>query len=393
MYHYFRTALKDPLSTDEDVKFALGILEGRGKGKDGEGSDKDDEDEGSNKEIKDVEMANETGQPSSLPKPFRILVENAIDEFGYAPRDVYSGVFELRKTLTQHDAALQNLDFAWLKSLAKKFPADHELNGTSDHVVVVHPLPGPPGLDLWETDFKSRCIGKKAVQKMVLIEEERLRDSYQLHCLSASATLAGWIFEAIIHQLFIRGWWEPDGVVPEPTPMTFVKKKRSISFEYSSSALPPPPEIPRPLRTHHTNVIRTSLTDTLDDVTLANNNYYIPTATNNALFDSFVIDHNPGKTARISVFQISFAHGNRGSARSYDRIQKIRNRVGTLLAENEPDATAKIVLTYFLLCPKDGASPGAWEMPGGWSKYSGDVFCVRIPTSGMLRLPTPKFSA
>ena len=220
---------------------------------------------------------------------------------------------------------------------------------------------------------------------MVLMEENHPQRLYdKLRPLPHSSALVGWMFEVIVHQLRIRGWRGSDGTAPEPICMTLSEKAGSLTSKCSPSASPPSSEIPRPLRNHHRNATQTSLADTLDNMTLAKDEYYMPTATNNALFDSFVIDHDPSKTVRISVFHISSARDHGGSAKGYAHIKNIRDRVGTLLEKDRFGATTRVMVTYFLLCPKDEAPPGTWKMPKGWGKNSGDVFCVSVPTLGTL---------
>jgi hypothetical protein len=249
-------------------------------------------------------------------------------------------------------------------------------------VVEVRPFPNTTLLDRWELDFKSAYIGKKVVQAMWSMEEQHLRDMYdEFHKFADSASLAGWIFEALIHKRLIQGWRESDGAPPEPTLMS-PNNQMPPAFKYSSSAPPPPPNVPRPLRISRRNVTQVNLMGTLDDVTLAENEYYMPIVTNNPLFDSFVVDHDPGKSVTISIFQVSAAQRPRGSPLGYERIKDIKRRVERLLAKEKSGSTTKIVVVYFLLCPKDETKhPGAWKMPQGWKANSGDVFCVLVPTS------------
>jgi len=342
----------------------------------------------------DVEMADETGQPSPSLGHFDILVDNAIHHFGRSPRDVYRGIFWFTDMLVRHERALYGLGCVELRSLVKKFVVDRELDVSSDHLVEVRPFPNTTLLDRWEVDFKSAYIGKKVVQAMRSVEDKHLWESYdEFHRFSDSDALAGWMFEALIHKRLIRGWRESDGALPEPTLMSS-NGEPSPAFEYSPSASPPPPDVPRPLRTNRRNVTRVDLTGTLDDVTLAENEYYIPTVTKNPLFDSFAIDHDPGKSVTISIFQVSAAQQHQGSALGYEHIKKIRHHVEGLLAKDESGPTTKTVVTYFILCPKDKAKlPGTWKMPRGWKMNSGDVFCVPISTSRTPCSPTPNFSA
>ena len=399
-FNFFRATLERSLSNNGNVsqplnrgavRAALTIL----RGEPYEGGESI-EDEGRVEETnKDTELVHKTGQPLSpeLIGRFRTLVENAINEFGDAPRDVYNGVFDLPDTLQRHNAALRKLNYTQLETLVRKFCEDHELDGISHRVVKVYPRRGTPHSDQWGMDFKSFCIGKKVVQAMRLIEEQRLRRMYdEFHRVSDSAVMAGWIFESIIHRLLIHGWRESDGSTPVPTLMTS-NGKAAPTFTYSPSNMPLPPEIPRPLRIHRRNVTQIDLKGTLDDVTLAKNEYYLPTMTNNPLFDSFTIDYD-NLAVRISVFQISSAQEHKGSDKGYKLIERIKNRVQALLMENVQNySIVKTTVTYFLLYPKDEASPGTWKMPEGWNKNAGLVFCVPIPTSGTQCLSIPNFSA
>lgn len=57
------------------------------------------------------EMGDSTGaqtadQTSNLDIALEILLQNATEEFGFVPRDVYSGVFDLPNSRAEHDAAL-----------------------------------------------------------------------------------------------------------------------------------------------------------------------------------------------------------------------------------------------------------------------------------------------
>ena len=61
-----------------------------------------------------------------------ILVRNAIEEFGFAPRDVYDGVLRLPSTRKQHTVAVENLSSSDLKTLVETFSKNRAL--TEPHV-------------------------------------------------------------------------------------------------------------------------------------------------------------------------------------------------------------------------------------------------------------------
>ena len=67
-----------------------------------------------------------------------ILLHNAIEEFGRAPRDVYHGIFHLSETRDQHDAHVRRLTYAKLSDLVAVFAETHGLDEFSHHVVAVN---------------------------------------------------------------------------------------------------------------------------------------------------------------------------------------------------------------------------------------------------------------
>ena len=362
----------------------------------------DDEDGGGDDE--DVGMADEAGQPPRSLSLFRILVQNATKEFGFAPRDVYRGVFNLPAASQEHDEAVENLNYSELSSLVANFSKNRGLEGVSHRVVAVHPCPNRNGLDDWRIDFKSVRIGDKVVQSMRFAEKGELKKLYrELRTSSEGSILAGWIFEAIVHRLFIHGWWEPDGPMPQPLPMTS-DGKSPPTFKYTPFAPPPSPTPPSPVRNEGRDAILVDFNGKLDDITLEENRYYMPIVTNNPLFDSFTIDRNRGKTAVISFFQVTVSKKHGGSAKGYPLIQRIIGRVQKLLRESDPKTAPKIAVTYFLVRPedKDKSLQHIWKMPDGWdpkdcnkktNAYRGEVFCLCVPTTGTLHLFTPDFVA
>ena len=352
----------------------------------------------------DVGMADEVGQPPRLAGFFKVLVQNSIEEFGLVPRDVYLGVFSLSDTMQKHDEAVRNLSCSKLTSIARNFSKNRELEGVSDCVVAVQPHLNRRGGDEWRMDFKSTRIGEKVVQSMRFAEKEELKKLYcEFRVSTEASVMAGRIFEAIIHRLFIHGWWEQDSPVPQPLPMTS-NGKTPPTFTYAPSSSPQSPTLPGPLRKEGRGAILIDFNGKLDDITLEENRYYMPIATNNPLFDSFMIDHDDGKTAVISFFQVTVSKRHGGSAKGYPLIRRIIEHVRTLLPEKGRRSTPEIAVTYFLVRPKDKENPPqhAWKMPDGWNPkerkkkenaYRGKVFCLCVPTLGTLSLFTPDSAA
>ena len=354
------------------------------------------------------DMIDEVGQPLALvgtvDNALKILVHNATEEFGFAPRDVYGGVFQLYETRDKHSAAVGELDYTKLQETVRSFSQDHGLTTETSHRVVVvfpHPLTSLFNLDRWGIDFKSIRIAREAMKSMQLQEIERLREMYQLfHRIPESSILAGWVFEAIVHRLFSDGW--QSGPIPQPIRMDCKDSPGSPVFLTGPSSSTP--STSSPLRTNTRAVMQVNLASReLSDVTLDNDKYYIPAAANHPLFDSFNIDiilptRENSATGVISVFQTTTSPKHEGSAAGYPHIRKIMSHVRNLLKGRYPNPTVKVV--YFLVCPDD-ESQYRWQMPAGWDKraarndHRGECFCIRIPVPGLhgtLHSFTPNFS-
>ena len=256
------------------------------------------------------------------------------------------------------------------------------LDDFADYVVAVYPHSGSGDSDYYsdrEMDLKSIRIAGKAVESMRLEKHERLREAYHyFHRISVGPNLAGWVFKAIIHRMFSGGW--SDGSAPQPIRMVSNNSDPPVF----SADLPSVPDAwlpsPAPLSTDTRAVTLVNFTHGLNDVTLDKNNYYIPIATTNPLFDSFTIDRHRD-TVIISIFQITISQKHEGSAAGYFLIRKIIAHVRRLL--KVPKAPVKIV--YILVCPKD-ATQHKWQMPVDWNKnikindHRGNAFYLRVPT-------------
>ena len=145
--------------------------------------------------------------------------------------------------------------------------------------------------------------------------------------------------------------------IPAPVPLS-VDAKKIVEVDLN---LPGPPE----------------------DVTLDEGRYYVPTASNDPLFDSFMV-HRSKNTIIISIIQITVSKTHGGSGKGYSSIRKIVKHVKNLA---ETDVPIKVV--FVLACPKDGEEY-EWKMPDEWDKetsdndHRGPAFCLRVPVSGKL---------
>ena len=330
------------------------------------------------------------GQPQApvdiMDNALNILVHNATEEFGFIPRVVYSGILNARDTMDQHANAVKQLTYTELQNIVSSFSVNRGLTSDISHrVVVVFPQPSTDlfSSDRWEIDFKSIRIARKVMDSMEVHENERLRELYSFfHSFLESSNLAGWFFEVMVHRLF-SGSWEP-GPVPQPIHMDSQVSTGPPIFSTdppsstNNTSLSPPYACTRTVRRVDFDL------PLLSGVTLENDKYYIPAASNHPLFDSFIINAD-GPVTVISIFQMTTTKLRKGSAKGYPLIRKIMRRVRQLLEGRNPEP--EIVVEYFLVCSKD-ESERQWAMPAGWddnaiiNNHRGKCFCILIPIPG-----------
>jgi hypothetical protein len=110
--------------------------------------------------------------------------------------------------------------------------------------------------------------------------------------------------------------------------------------------------------------------------------YYLPGATNFALFDSFMVDIDyPRRSAKLWIFQVTKSQLHRGSAKGYPLVRKLVSILKKQLkGEREPPLkTARtrsqqtpsnpdVKVCYVLVVPKDGPRNREWQFPIGWEE-------------------------
>ena len=323
-------------------------------------------------------MADQVGKPqapaSKVDNAIKILVSNAIEEFGFAYRDVYNGVFNLPRTKCEH----ANVAFKYrcsrrleergvLETLVEMFSENYLLDDYRYPEVAVNPhqISAYGG---WTIDIKSVRIKRRAVESLRLDPVGDLWKTYSLlRKLPNGSNFAGLVFEAITHRMLSGGW---QGLMPHPArmasdggdPPVFSTDPSALSSStpdtlLSSLAL---------LRFGTRAVTQVDFTHELSDVTLDEGKYYVSATTNNPLFDSFTIDHDlDRRTVVISVFQVTISERHEGSTEGYPIVRRIMACVRKLLNETGLNAIVKVV--YFLVCPEDGTQH-QWQMPMDWNK-------------------------
>jgi hypothetical protein len=148
----------------------------------------------------DVIMAGEASQPQapvgSVNSALKILMRNATDEFGHAPRDVYQGIYELHRLRRYHDDTVRSLSYQALQDHAKWLSFGV---GFSDRILEVYPRPQISAVsdDRWTFSFKSDQIARKVAVKM----EEVSRGQTPSGHIDFTAGRIG-----IMYHILARGW-------------------------------------------------------------------------------------------------------------------------------------------------------------------------------------------
>ena len=321
----------------------------------------------------------------TMEKVAAVLVRNATEEFGFAPRDVYRAVFNLPMIKEEHAARVKNLKYSQLTDLAEEFFNNRLFNELSHFVVAVQPLNFTSCLDRWTIDFKSPRIAREVVRSMLSLEHRELRTTY-LRLRNVGPGLTGKVFEAIAHRMLCGD------DAPQPIAMDSDGKTRSPTF--STPDIPQSTTTSSDGSTHSAfptipsyNRIKTEIyidpLRNLREVTSDRDRYYVPPSATNPLFDSFTVTFGPGeRDAVVSVFQITTSTEYGGSADGYLLIRKIIARTRKLLGCGQD---ANIRVKYILVCPEDN-SQHRWKMPNGWNEKNsisnqiGNGFCMRIPS-------------
>jgi len=275
------------------------------------------------------------------------LVYNVVEEFGFAPRDVYGGIFNLQFTRDLHATKMNKLTYSDLLTLSNAFANQCLLHDQSHCVVAVQPYEFIPERDRWTIDFKSPHIAKKVVGLMLEIEHCHLRDTYHLLC-NLSAGMVGTLFESIAHQVL------SGNKVPESTLMTSDNGIPPTFFatdtlQSTIGSTPSTFSTPSPY-VRVKSPVHIDLPCDLHSVTDINNRYYIPTSVTNPLFDSFTITLFPDKhAAMVPIYQITTSQGHKGSGDGYLLIRKIIAHARKLL-KCPSDWEADISVRYILVC-------------------------------------------
>ena len=357
---------------------------------------KADKEEGEEKEDMDIiDDAVGAVQDEKIPNPvdsaIKVLIRDAVAKYGFAPRDVYCAIFFPSDTNYIQINMIIGFNHDVLEKLVHGFFYEHAISDDSSHCDLISISPSQRSKcskrDSWTIDFKSIRIAKEAVVSMRHYTTRRLRQMYgSFHKFSVASSLAGCVFEALVHHMLCESSWS--GRRPNAIRM-HTDGKEPPSFSTTTPSGTGCTSLPALHGPRKDTMI--DLTRSLNDFDPNGKMYYIPTATDDPLFDSFAITLDDSRsTALISVFQMSISDGH-GSTKGYGLIRKIMSRV------QEVKPGFKIRVVYWLVCPPWGSSEKrVWKMPDGWDTntivddHRGDAFCLSIPIK-VCRLHSPRY--
>jgi len=336
----------------------------------------------------------EDGVLSSPEDALGYLLEAAIDRFGYSARDVFSAIFDYNSSTRRHQEAfrIKYTDFqAAVSALPINQSAEHII---SHRILALWPVyPAPFERVRWEVKFKSKWVGKNVFQQLGAAEDDALRRQIRfLQRIPEAGSLTGQFLEPFAHDSIANstgGFWPLINMASNNADPPLFTVLRDSSFPVSDDVQFP--KIKREIVTFQS----------IADLSMKNNVYYIPADTNFPLFDSFTIDlDHSTKSAVLWVLQITTSQLHGGSARGYLKIRNIiatlKSQLGgdpppkktTKVAAGQISSTPHVRVCYLLVIPQgEYESRTQWDFPKGWNKncvkhdHRGNVYCLEVPVA------------
>lgn len=327
-------------------------------------------------------------------------VEEAIKIYGNAPRDVYTAIIDPTQAEQGIETALKEITLDDLvrvvHQLAVASPrwSEHYFPHKLLAIDVKANADAHSQHDEFIPRFRSEHIGKKVIEHVGFLQIQQARGLFRVYqCLPQSSTLAGWIFEGLVHRILSGA---DSSAEKKLVPMEYVPKKaKGLYYSLSSE-----PSAPFPLPDREFTAVEFpggnfnwpphSNSNALE------NCLCIPKFSNNPLFDSFFVDFENTEisvTPVVWIFQITTSAIHQGSKRGYPIIDRIvdaaterakelveyRNKNSHPQAPKAPAITNikvdKVKVKYVVVHPSP-VQDCSWTMPE--VKREGDVFCLFV---------------
>lgn len=331
------------------------------------------------------------------------MLHQAIQLYGEAPRDIYTGIFKRIKPSVFKSGVTHVLEFILYAELVETMRAiatfsimDAQLDSACRLIAIDVKRGHPMDPDSFVPKFRSASIGEQIMEKYGHLQYQQARDLFNVYrALPEFASEAGWILEGLAHGVL-------SGKINSKCAGSLITMVASESFPLHFSTLREHEDTRSELRLRprvHTLVRFSTENDLVwppdSDINhTLENCLCIPESMNNPLFDSFFVEYTwvEGRlTVTIWIFQKTVSKHHEGSPEGYSLIHSIK-RTAMARAKEIADHAATSVpvihpadinvdLKYVLLCPgpEDDRS---WLMPDGWTEsVMGEVFCLFIDVS------------
>ncbi|KAK7692317.1 hypothetical protein QCA50_003942 [Cerrena zonata] len=136
----------------------------------------------------------------------RTLLRRAIEEHGYASRDVFSAIFCPREMDIKIQNALAELSKDLLKVMRVSgvISSTPAFNSPSQELIAISPIQ-PVYLELSDTfavEFKSVAIRREIIKRLAAAGQEKIRKVFDVHRGTMTSTvLSGWVVKCMAHNI------------------------------------------------------------------------------------------------------------------------------------------------------------------------------------------------
>ena len=312
-----------------------------------------------------------------------------IGKYGPVPRTVYDAAIAPVGHESNLDKALESLTYQDLFQAIQG--AVTNPSTLSHQVILIRRDPCPRDeLDEDSTllDFVSDHVAMAVMQRLYNLEFRQAVTLMSLFRTSPeTSTAGGWLFEALAHRVLTLNVPEDDWM--SLPPLKQMKASRNTSRKYfvevqeESSIGRRPQYLPL-------SRARLEMYSDINGISkVSDGQYLIPQRRNNPLFDSLMfattlqasepmpsLDSEPAYKRRrieattIYVLQMTTSPNYTGSEKGIHDLTKLQLAMPT------------IQFIYVLVVPRTtGTRSYTWEMPQGWKKVSGKVYCQEIPVA------------
>jgi len=322
------------------------------------------------------------------------LLDAAIERFGHAPRDVYTGIFQ-----PGTEDSWQNLTHFSLKelqtlasSLARGETNRFELRAASPHIFALFPEDDEFGGGVkWKLNFKSTRVAKQYMDLLEADDDSEVcrQITFFRHLprhiwIPQMRGIAVYLFEPLLHRMLANtatgDSWSLHAMssandnltvraieTAVPSDVQFAKVKRDVQRFRDLPKL------------------------------VEQGCYYRPYAENHPFFDAFTAEIN-GTSAALWMIQIATSGVHRGSGVGYQMVRQIVEKLKTRLPADQPPlanvrkgvghpsaSEPPVQVGYLLVVPKGGNQQFTWTFPMGWMEDCeghddrGDVYCLEVP--------------